>query len=271
MTMGDDLLLLAIVPGRRRIRIRAEERLRFALRAAELVDLGLAGRIMVGPRRIEVTDSRRVEDRRLSNVLRSLGAAVPPPGPKDWLRRTPRSLTVEYLSRLEDQKAVRVRRWRDAGGRARHDILSVDLPRRRALLSRLDSVARSGSAMPEDARDVSLAVLVQVAGLASAAYPGLRGITDRRRLTALAASGHLTPATAGTVPGTDAELAAALTTGADTLTRRLHGELSDLYSDFTTGGHSLAHSLDPGSWSEGGATGTGHHGGGHGSGSSGDW
>lgn len=102
-----------------------------------------------------MTGSQSVEDRRLSNVLRSLSAAAPPPGLKDWLRRTPRSLTIEYLSRLEDQKAVRVRRWRDPGGRARHDILSVDLPRRRALLARLDNVVRSGSAVPKAAHDVS--------------------------------------------------------------------------------------------------------------------
>ncbi|MGW0936044.1 GOLPH3/VPS74 family protein [Streptomyces sp. NPDC002666] len=107
MTTGDELLLLAIVPGRQRIRIRSDNRLRYALRTSELADLCLAGRIAVGRRRIEVLDTRPVEDRRLSNVLQGLGAATPPPGLKDWLRRTPRSLIVEYLSRLEDQKAVR--------------------------------------------------------------------------------------------------------------------------------------------------------------------
>ncbi|MGW2090291.1 GOLPH3/VPS74 family protein [Streptomyces sp. NPDC001880] len=263
MTTGDDLLLLAIVPGRLRIRIRGEDRLRFALRTAELADLGLAGRIAVGPRRIEVLDTRPVEDRRLSNVLRALGAAAPPPGLKDWLRRTPRSLTVEYLSRLQDQKAVRVRRWRDSSGRTRHEILSVDLPRRRALLTRLHGVVRSGPSGSAADRDLTLAVLVRAAHLAPAAYPGLCGITDRRRLGALAAAHRLAPTTAGAAPVTDEELAGALTTGADVLTRRLLGELSDLYADFTTGGHGLGHGLDSGGWSEGGAGGTGHHGGGH--------
>ncbi|MFE7107935.1 GPP34 family phosphoprotein [Streptomyces sp. NPDC057575] len=261
MTTGDELLLLAIVPGRQRIRIRSEDRLRYALRTSELADLCLAGRIAVGRRRIEVLDTRPVEDRRLSSVLQSLGAAAPPPALKDWLRRTPRSLTVEYLSRLEDQKTVRVRRWRDSSGRTRNDILSVDLPRRQALLTRLDSMVRSGSA-PSTA-DLTLAVLAQAAHLAPAAYPGLRGITDRRRMAALAATHRPTPATAGAVPVADEELAAALTTGADVLTRRLLGEFSDLYADFTTGGHGLGHDLDSGSWSEGGAGGTGHHGDGH--------
>ncbi|MFJ9680387.1 GPP34 family phosphoprotein [Streptomyces sp. NPDC101194] len=270
MAMGDELLLLATVPGRRRVRIRADDRLRFALRASELVDLGLAGRITVSPRRIEVTDSRRVEDRRLNNVLRSLGAAAPPPNLKEWLRQTPRSLTLEYLSRLEDQKAVRVRRRREPGGRTRHDILSVDLQRRRALQARLDGVVRAGSATPKAARDVSLALLVQAAGLAAAAYPGLRGIADRRRLAALGAPGHLTPTTAGTAAEAGEEIATALTSGADALTRRLLGELSDLYADFTTGGHGLAHDLDAGGWSGGGAD-SGHHSGGHGDGGHGGW
>ncbi|MFE7263793.1 GPP34 family phosphoprotein [Streptomyces sp. NPDC057592] len=261
MTTGDELLLLAVVPGKQRIRIRSEDRLRYALRTSELADLCLAGRIAVGHRRIEVLDARPVEDRRLSSVLQSLGATAPPPGLKDWLGRTPRSLTVEYLSRLEDQKAVRIRRWRDSSGRTRNDILSVDLPRRQALLTRLDSVVRSGSA--RSTADLTLAVLAQAARLAPAAYPGLRGITDRRRMAALAAKHRLTPATAGAVPVTDEELAAALTTGADFLTRQLLGELSDLYADFTTGGHGLGHGLDSGSWSEGGAGGTGHHGDGH--------
>lgn len=260
MTTGDELLLLAIVPGRQRIRIRSDNRLRYALRASELADLFLAGRIAVGRRRIEVLDTRPVEDRRLSNVLQGLGAATPPPGLKDWLRRTPRSLTVEYLSQLEDQKAVRVRRWRDSSGRTRNDILSLNMPRRQALLIRLDSVVRSGSARSTADRNLTLAVLAQAAGLAPAAYPGLRGITGRRRMAALAATHRLTPAAAGAVPAADVELAAALTTGADVLTRQLLGELSDLYADFTTGGHGLGHGLDSGGWSEGG---TGHHGDGH--------
>ncbi|MEU1439289.1 GPP34 family phosphoprotein [Streptomyces sp. NPDC005775] len=265
MTTGDELLLLAMVPGwqRIRIRIRSFNRLRYALRISELAELCQAGRTAVGRRRIEVLDTRPVEDRRLNNVLQGLGAATPPHSLKDWLRRTPRSLTVEYLSRLEDQKAVRVRRWRDSSGRTRNDILSLDMPRRQALLTRLDSVVRSGSARSTADRDVTLAVLAQAAGLAPAAYPGLRGIIDRRRMAALAATHRLTPAAAGAVPVADVELAEALTTGADVLTRQLLGELSDLYADFTTGGHDLGHGLDSGGWSEGGAGGTGHHGDGH--------
>ncbi|MFJ8849964.1 hypothetical protein [Streptomyces sp. NPDC102437] len=82
-------------------------------------------------------------------------------------------------------------------------------------------------------------------------------------MAALAATHRSTPATAGAVPVADEELAAALTNGADVLTRQLLGEFSDLYADFTTGGHGLGHGLHSGSWSEGGSGGTGHHGDGH--------
>jgi hypothetical protein len=264
MTTGDELLLIAIGPRRRRI--RGAGRLRFALRAAELADLGLAGRIALGVRRIEVLDARRVEDRRLSNVLHSLRTTVPPPTVKDWLRRTPRSLTGEYLSRLEDQKAVRVRRWRDSSRANRHKILSVDLPRRRELLARLDAVVRPrrSATSPAD-RDLTLAALIQAAGLATAAYPGLRGIAARRRLAALAATDRLAPATAGAARAAAGGFGAAPNTCAD-FSRQLLEDLGRLYSDLTTGGHGLGHDLNAGSWGAGGEGLSGHHGGGHGGG-----
>ncbi|SFE07089.1 Golgi phosphoprotein 3 (GPP34) [Actinacidiphila alni] len=249
MTTGDDLLLLAIDPGKRRLGDIG--RLRFALRAAELADLELAGRISVGARLIEVRDTERVPDRRLGNVLHALATASPPPRLPDWLRQTPRSLATEYLSRLADQKAVRVRRWRDRTGRTRHDLLSVDTARRRTALARLDAVLGPGPGDPPatDA-DRVLAALVQAAGLAHAAYPGLRGRAARRRLAALA------PEAAATA--VDEELADAIVMGADLLSARLSGELRELYEDFGTG--ASGHGGYGDSWSDGGGQ---HHGGGH--------
>lgn len=256
--MGDELLLLAIDPRTRRI--RGGGRLRFALRAAELAELAVDGRIRLGARGIGVVDSSRVGDRRLNNVLRSLCGAAPAPTVTDWLRGTPRSLVTEYLSRLQDQKAVRVRRWRDRGGRVRHDVLSVDVPRRRVLVAHVDTAVRSGSHAPSCAESaLVLAALVQAAGLARAVYPGLRGFPARRRLARLTAD--RLPTTTAHAPVADRELAGALVTGADLLSRRLYDELTDLYADFTTGGHSLGHDLDPGAWS--GADPTSHTGGHH--------
>jgi hypothetical protein len=257
MTMGDELLLLAVGTGRRHPRIRSESRLRIALGASELAELCLAGRISFGARRIEILDSRSVEDRRLNNTLRSLRTTTPPPGLHDWLRLTPRSLTTEYLSRLEDQKALRSRRWRDPAGRTRHDILSVDLPRRRTVLDRLDSVARSGPEAPAAHPDLVLAALVRIAGVASAAYPGLRGSAARRRLAARTTTGAL-PLAGSAGPGpADEKLAGTLVTRPVLPAGQLVSELCNLYSDVTTGGHGLSHNLDAGSWSEGG---TGHQG-----------
>lgn len=259
MTMGDELLLLAIDPRKRRI--RGGGRLRFALRAAELAELAADGRISLGARRIEVVDPSRGGERRLNNVLHSLQGAAPAPSVKDWLRETPRSLVSEYLSRLQDQKAVRVRRWRDRGGRTHHDILSVDVPRRRALVERVDTVVRSGSGALSSAEStLVLTALVQVAGLARAVYPGPRRFPARGRLARLVAADRLAATTAHAAVA-DRELADALATGVDLLSRRLYDELSDLYADFTTGGHSLGHDLDPGAWS--GADLTSHTGGHH--------
>lgn len=284
MTWGDELLLLAIDPGRRRI--RGGGRLRFALRAAEVAELAAEGRISLGPRRIDVVDPARLDDRRLNNVLHVLAGTTPAPSVEVWLRETPRSLATEYLSRLQDQRTVRVRRSRGRNGRTRHDILSVDVPRREALVAEVDAAVRAGSDAESSAeRALVLAALVQAADLARTVYPGLRGASARRRLARLVARDRLASAAAtasAAVP--DRELADALSTGIEGLSHRLHRELSDLYADFTTGGHGLGHDLDPGAWSgadashhhtgghhASGGDGGGHHGGGHHGGGGDGW
>ncbi|MGW5349253.1 GPP34 family phosphoprotein [Streptomyces sp. NPDC004031] len=215
MTMGDELLLLAITPGRlhRGLRIRSPQRLRLALRAAELAELALAGRVEVGERRITVRDRTPVEVPRLSGVLRVLDGAEPPPTLEEWLRGAPHSLVAEYVSRLQDRKAVRVHRWRGRDGRTRHDILSVDLPRRRAAVARVTAAVRAAPG-PADgdaalAYGLALAVLARSARLAAAVHPGLRGLPARRRLAALAAPGGESGLLGGAVAAAYAAEAAA--------------------------------------------------------------
>ncbi|MFI5801424.1 GPP34 family phosphoprotein [Streptomyces sp. NPDC051561] len=238
MTMGDELLLLAVGTGKRHPRIRSDDRLRIALRTAELAELALAGRIDFGSRTIEILDSGPVEDRRLNNVLSELVRTVPTPTLHDWVRATPPSLTTAYLSRLQDQKAVKARRWRDAVGHTRHDILSVDVRRRRTVLDRLDAVVRSGPEAPAAPYDHALAVLVQVADVASAVYPGVRGASARRRLAARTVA----TGTALGVPAQDAASSAAA--GADVPTvhiylpgGKLGKQLVKLYRDIAEGDH----------------------------------
>ncbi|MEV0008678.1 GPP34 family phosphoprotein [Streptomyces sp. NPDC047973] len=255
MTIGDDLLLLAVGTGRRRPRIRSEHRLRIALRTSELAELCLACRIAFGPRRIEVLGPAPVEDRRLTGVLLGLGRTVPPPSFHDWLRRSPSSLTTEYFSRLEDQKALRCRRRRGADGRTHHEVLSVDVARRRAVLGRLDVLVRSAPQGPPDPRDLVLAVLVGVADIAPAAYPGIRGAAARRRLAALTSSeSTLLAATQAGGPLGGGRAGAPPAPGF-LPAGQLANELVSLYSDVTTGGHGLAHSLDSGGWSDSGGGG----------------
>ncbi len=213
--MGDELLLLAITPGRlhRGIRIRSPQRLRLALRAAELAELALAGRVDVGERRIAVRDRTPVEVPRLSGVLRVLAGTEPAPTPEEWLRAAPRSLLAEYISRLQDRKVIRVRRWRGRDGRTRNDILSADLPRRRELVARLEAAVRAATGLADDdpdlAYDLALAVLVRSAGLAAAVHPGPRGLPARRRMAALSAPDGDSGALGGAVAAAYAAEAAA--------------------------------------------------------------
>lgn len=270
--MGDELLLLALTPGRRRIRVRSPERLRYALRAAELAELALLGRVVVGERRIEVLDRGRLGVPRLDNLLAGLAAAQPPPAPRGWLRAAPRSLTAEYLSRAHDQKTARVRRRRDRTGGSSYDIDSLDVERRTALAARLAAAVRAASAGgaeagEEYAYDVTLAVLAHAAGLGPALHPGLRGLAARRRMAALTAPGDAVAGEAALAY--DEELAARAELGIDGLSRGFQRQLSRIYSDVTTGGHGLGHDMSAGGWSDDLSAG-GHHGGGHHGGGGGD-
>lgn len=268
VTMGDELLLLAIVPGRRRTRVRSPERLRFALRAAELAELALMGRIALGERRIEVLDRGRIGTPRLDSVLVGLAGATPPPTSREWLRATPRLLTGTYVSRLQDQKVIKARRQRDRVGVTRYDILSVDAARRAALVERVTAAVRGSRADPAAySYDLTLAVLARAAGLASAVHPGLRGLAARRRMTTLTASGAEVEEAALTY---ERDIATAVGSGVTDLTRGLYNELSEIYSDTTTGGHGLGHDLSSGGWSDA-SPGGGHHGGGGHGGGHGGW
>ncbi|SDO10629.1 GPP34 family phosphoprotein [Actinacidiphila guanduensis] len=259
MTLADDLALLALDPAKRRI--RAAGRLPFALRAAELAELALAGRIEL-TRRIEVRDSARMADRRLDNTLQALARTTPAPLLDTWLRTTPRGLAGEYVSRLEDRRTVKVRRVRERGGRTRTDILAVDRERRDAVLARLDAAVRSRQ--PAEA-DRCLAVLVHACGLGAHLYGRLTGRAARRRLAALAE-----PATAEAIGTAAAEedlaLVAAVRVDTTRLDDTVFDQLRDIYRDLahSTHGSFLAADVSGGLHHHDGYHDTGAHGGGHG-------
>lgn len=199
MTLGDELLLLAIDPHGGRIRVA--RRLGIALRLAELLDLVQAGRIEVLPGTgvVNVRDTTRTADRRLSNTLRRLRSSSPAPTVATWIASTPPGLVREYLSRLEDQKAVRVDRGTSRQPRVPPGVELRDRARQSALRQRVVGVARgegSGADGGEAEQSAfALAVLTHACGLDARLFHGPRGWMIRRRLARLQGRQPLTGST----------------------------------------------------------------------------
>src|SRR5882724_11249836 len=85
MTLMADLMLLAVDPEQHRI--RAAQKIGYALRGAELVELAIAERVGVTDGRIHVLDPAPFGDARLDAALASLVAAQKPPRAKYWVQR----------------------------------------------------------------------------------------------------------------------------------------------------------------------------------------
>src|ERR1700759_3979982 len=144
MTMGEDLLLLAIKPGNGRIRV--VERLGVALRATELVELTMAGRVTVAGNRITVADPAPIGTKRLDQALASLQIGRGEPELDTWLRDSlpGPGMIRRYLSTLADQRVLRIRRS-GTGLAASTRIVLLDAERRDRALARVDRAARRGS------------------------------------------------------------------------------------------------------------------------------
>lgn len=230
-------MLLALRP--RSGKVRREKRLGFALYASELLDLGLLGRIEVanGSGAIVVVDQRRTEDRRLNNVLARLERARPRTTAAEWLRGTPRSTVREYLSRLEDQKTLKVHRPSQSaaryGGLPR--VTLRDRARLRAVRARLDAVARGTASASAKVRpaDLALVTLVRACGLDRRLYRGPLGPLRRRRLARVLERQPATSSVRSAAVPADAEgvrlIARWIDDAAAELNRRLADELRGGY------------------------------------------
>jgi hypothetical protein len=161
MALGEDLLLLAVDP--RGGAVRRADRIGFPLRASELVDLALAGRIEVADGRIRVIDPTWMDKRRLDETLSALVKAKRAPTIREWTRDTPRGYAMvrEYLVVLKRQGAVRLVQFGN-GRSAKTRAVLLDPGRRDAVMARIDRVARGKSA---DEADLALAALVCSCGL----------------------------------------------------------------------------------------------------------
>ncbi|MBS2547183.1 GPP34 family phosphoprotein [Catenulispora sp. NL8] len=185
MTIGDDLLLLAINP--RDGRVQAAEYLGTALRGAEALDLSLAGRVSVADGRIAIANPRPIGHPLADRALATLHAEGGAPRLDLWLTERPTEPDAlnQYVTLLADRGVIRTERRGD-GGRTRTRLVPVDLERCAYVRTRIENVSSVG--------DRALGTIVHSCGLDEFLYPGLRGRSARRRLSRLADDEQVPPA-----------------------------------------------------------------------------
>ncbi|WP_194912925.1 GOLPH3/VPS74 family protein [Catenulispora rubra] len=185
MTIGDDLLLLAISP--RDGRVQAAEAMGPALRGAEALDLSLAGRVAVAEGRIAVADPRPIGHPLVDRSLATLHAEGGAPRLQAWFSERPTEPAAlhQYVTLLADRGVIRIERRGDAGGRVRSRLVLVDLERCAYVRTRVENVSSPG--------DRALGSIVHACGLDEELYPGLRGRSARRRLARLTEDEQLSP------------------------------------------------------------------------------
>lgn len=217
VTLAEDLLLLAVSP--RNGRIRVVERIGIALRAAELIELALAGRVSVDEQRIAVIDAGPLGHPRLDRALASLQDGSCAPALDAWLLHRPPGpgMIGQYLWLLANQGVIRVELrqvggavsspvdWRDVGAVVSTRIVLLDQRRCTRARARLDALAHDGPAAI--AEDRALAVVVHACGLDRYLYRGLRGRSARNRLARLTDRQQITKGGIAALHATDAALA----------------------------------------------------------------
>ncbi len=190
VTIGDDLLLLAINP--RDGRVQAAECLGTALRGAEALDLSLARRVAVADGRITVADPRPLGHPLVDRALATLHAEGTAPRLQTWFAERPTEPAVlhQYVTLLADRGVIRIERRGD-GGRTRTRLVLVDRERSAYVHTRIENIASNG--------DRALGSIVHACGLDEYLYPGLRGRSARRRLARLTEDEQLAPDLRGVI------------------------------------------------------------------------
>lgn len=198
VTIGDDLLLLAINP--RDGRVHAAEHMGTALRGAEALDLSLARRVAVADGRISVADPRPLGHPLVDRSLATLYAEGGATWLQAWFAERPTEPAVlnQYVTLLADRGVIRIDRRGD-GGRGRTRLVPLDTERCAYVRNRIENVASFG--------DRALGSMVHACGLAEYLYPGLRGRSARRRLSRLAEDEQLAPEVRGAIEAVGAAVA----------------------------------------------------------------
>ena len=270
MTLGEDLLLLAVHP--RNGRVRNVERMSPALRALQLIELSLAGRVAVEQGRIATKNPLPVGHRLLDNSLSSLSAEAKPPKVEAWLRGKSAEAGAlgQYIALLGRQQVIRVE-YRGQGLARSTRITVRDHERLAEAWARLDAVAHGDASATVE--DRALAGIVHVCGLGSHLYRGPHRVLARRRLARFTVPQGVAESMQAVVTAADAELAnaiaEALSSGIAKMTKELTVVLRqeyrlDMYSSHSSsGGHHHHTSIDTSNSGHhhmgSGSVGGGHH------------
>jgi len=237
-SLGDDLVLLSIQPGGRRM--RNEERLGFGLMGSELVRLAARGRVSVNDGRIIVLDAAPTGDTQLDAALASLAGARRAPKAQTWVRNKRRGINEAYQTRLARVRAIRIEERQFLGMTIKPRLHVTDGRRVADARARLDAIALSSG--PVDITQAAYGGLAHAAGLPELLYPGRDGRQARKRLAEVAkdtqagpAAGEVTPLPrAGQAPADDSERAAIRATASAAATAEVTeamGHVNDLIGD----------------------------------------
>jgi Golgi phosphoprotein 3 len=173
-TLGDDLVLLAILPNGV---IGAAPKLRFGLSGSELIRLAALRRVGVERDRVVVLDQAPTGDLFLDEALASMHGS---PSAKAWVVGSQDELVRRYLERLAAAGTIRLERRKALGLVAVDGWTVLDAGRLAAARARLDAIAYGADGA--DVTGVALAGLVTAIGLPPLVYPGFRGSAARRRI-----------------------------------------------------------------------------------------
>ena len=165
MTLGLDILLLNIDPNLRMV--REWEYAGYAMQAADLIELTVAGRLILTGRWVKwitIVDATPTGDPLLDTTLAALATSRKRLMPSDWMARPPGYSPVDAgLTKLARQGAVRLHFRQGTRGRTYTEVELLDRARQAGVRARLDRYLAAGSAA--DVLDWALAGLVHQCGL----------------------------------------------------------------------------------------------------------
>src|SRR5215472_14402912 len=130
-SLGEDLALLSIRPGK--ARIGNTDKLDFGLMGSELVRLAALGRVNVADERIVVLDA----------ALRSLTEARRPPKATAWVGKPRRGIRDAYLARLAQAGVIQIEPAKFLGIPIKPLLHLTDSGRAAKARARLDAIALS--------------------------------------------------------------------------------------------------------------------------------